>query len=38
MSVEVLTVSALNSRVREILQQNFPLLWVGGEVSNLTRA
>lgn len=38
MPVEVLTVSALNSRAREILQQNFPLLWVGGEVSNLTRA
>ncbi|MFA7268534.1 MAG: exodeoxyribonuclease VII large subunit [Sterolibacterium sp.] len=38
MSIEILTVSALNSRVRGILQQNFPLLWVGGEVSNLTRA
>ncbi|MBI5920611.1 MAG: exodeoxyribonuclease VII large subunit [Betaproteobacteria bacterium] len=38
MSIEILTVAALNSRAREILQQHFPLLWVGGEVSNLTRA
>jgi exodeoxyribonuclease VII large subunit len=38
MSIEILSVAALNSRAREILQQNFPLLWVGGEVSNLTRA
>ncbi|OIQ92930.1 exodeoxyribonuclease 7 large subunit [mine drainage metagenome] len=38
MAAEVLTVSGLNRHVREILQQNFPLLWVGGEVSNLTRA
>ncbi|HUY04817.1 MAG TPA: exodeoxyribonuclease VII large subunit [Rhodocyclaceae bacterium] len=38
MAAEVLTVSGLNRRVREILQQNFPPLWVGGEVSNLTRA
>ena len=35
---EVLTVSALNRRAREMLQQSFPLLWVSGEVSNLTRA
>jgi len=38
MSNEILTVAALNNRAREILQQNFPLLWVSGEVSNLTRA
>ena len=38
MAAEVLTVSALNRRARETLQQTFPLLWVGGEVSNLTRA
>ncbi len=38
MAIEVLTVSALNSRVRTILQQGLPLLWVSGEVSNLTRA
>ena len=38
MTAEVLTVSALNRRAREILQQSFPLLWVSGELSNLTRA
>ncbi|TRZ70605.1 MAG: exodeoxyribonuclease VII large subunit [Rhodocyclaceae bacterium] len=35
---DVLTVSQLNRLAREILQQNFPLFWVSGEVSNLTRA
>lgn len=35
---DVLSVSALNRRARDLLQQNFPLLWVAGEVSNLTRA
>lgn len=35
---DVLSVTALNRRVRDLLQQNFPLLWVTGEVSNLTRA
>lgn len=34
----VLTVSALNRSAREILQRNFPLLWVAGEVSNLALA
>ncbi len=34
----VLTVSALNRSAREILQRNFPLLWVAGEISNLARA
>ncbi len=38
MANEVLSVATLNRRAREILQQNFPLLWVAGEVSNLTRA
>ena len=38
MTLEILTVSALNHRVRATLQQNFPLLWISGEVSNLTRA
>ena len=38
MANEVLTVAALNRRARETLQQNFPLLWVAGEISNLTRA
>ncbi|SMB24472.1 Exodeoxyribonuclease 7 large subunit [Sterolibacterium denitrificans] len=35
---DVLSVTALNRRARELLQQNFPLLWVAGEISNLTRA
>ena len=35
---QVLTVSQLNRLAREALQQNFPLLWVSGEISNLTRA
>ena len=38
MANDVITVAALNRRARETLQQNFPLLWVAGEVSNLTRA
>lgn len=38
MATEVLTVSALNRLARETLQQNFPLLWVSGEISNLVRA
>ena len=38
MFTQILTVSALNRGVRETLQRNFPLLWVAGEISNLTRA
>ncbi|MEY3200995.1 MAG: hypothetical protein RIR70_545 [Pseudomonadota bacterium] len=34
----VLTVSALNRLAREALETRFPLTWVSGEVSNLTRA
>lgn len=34
---EILTVSGLNDRIREILEEGFPLLWVEGEVSNLRR-
>jgi exodeoxyribonuclease VII large subunit len=34
----VLTVSALNRLAREALESTLPLLWVGGEISNLTRA
>jgi exodeoxyribonuclease VII large subunit len=33
-----LTVSSLNRLVRECLEANFPLTWVGGEISNLTYA
>ncbi len=34
----ILSVSELNRLAREILQANFPLFWVSGEVSNFTRA
>lgn len=34
----VLSISELNQRARQLLESNFPLLWVSGEVSNLTRA
>ena len=33
-----LSVTALNRQVRECLEGNFPLTWVGGEISNLTYA
>jgi exodeoxyribonuclease VII large subunit len=34
----VLTVSALNIAVARMLERNFPLAWVSGEISNFTRA
>lgn len=34
---EVYTVSRLNREARAVLEGNFPLLWVEGEISNLTR-
>jgi len=34
----VLTVTELLRRVRELLESRFPLMWVGGELSNFTRA
>lgn len=34
----VLTVSALNLAVARMLERNFPLSWVAGEISNFTRA
>jgi exodeoxyribonuclease VII large subunit len=34
----VLSVSDLNRLAREVLEHNFPLFWVAGEISNLTRA
>jgi len=37
-SSPTLTVSSLNRLVRECLEANFPLTWVGGEISNLTYA
>ena len=35
---KILSVSELNRLTRELLEQNFPLFWVSGEVSNFTRA
>ncbi len=37
-SSAVIAVSALNQAVARVLERNFPLLWVAGEVSNFTRA
>jgi exodeoxyribonuclease VII large subunit len=38
MEPTVLTVSELLRSVRDVLERRFPLLWVAGEVSNLSRA
>lgn len=35
---QVLSVSDLNRLARVVLEQSFPLCWVSGEISNLTRA
>ena len=35
---KVMTVSELNRLARSVLEQSFPLFWVSGEISNLTRA
>lgn len=34
----VITISALNQAVARMLERNFPLTWVSGEISNFTRA
>ena len=34
----VLTVTALNAQVAKLLERSFPLTWIGGEISNFTRA
>lgn len=34
----VMPVSELSKRARHLLEREFPLLWVAGEISNLTRA
>ncbi|MFZ6849546.1 exodeoxyribonuclease VII large subunit [Undibacterium sp. RuRC25W] len=34
----VMTVSALNNAVSQLLERNIPLTWVAGEISNFTRA
>ncbi len=35
---EILSVSALTRSVRDLLEHRYPLLWVGGEISNFVRA
>lgn len=35
---EIVTVAELNRLVRGLIEREFPLLWITGEVSNLTRA
>ena len=35
---EILTVSALTQQVRTTLEAEFPAVWVGGEISSVTRA
>lgn len=34
----ILTVSQLNQAVARLLENSFPLAWIGGEISNFTRA
>ncbi len=34
---DILTVSALNERIKTLLEEGFPFVWVEGEVSNLRR-
>lgn len=34
----ILSVSALNRMARDVLERSFPLFWISGEISNLTRA
>lgn len=38
MSSEPISISELNRLARQVLERGIPLLWVAGEVSNLTRA
>lgn len=35
---DILTVAELNRLARNLIEREFPLLWIAGEVSNLTRA
>ena len=37
-SERVITVTGLNRLAREVLEATFPLQWIAGEISNLTRA
>ncbi|HWU83070.1 MAG TPA: exodeoxyribonuclease VII large subunit [Methylophilaceae bacterium] len=35
---KVLSVSELNRMARDVLERSFPLFWISGEISNMTRA
>ena len=35
---DVLSVSALTAQIKRLLEGQFPMLWVGGEIASLTRA
>jgi exodeoxyribonuclease VII large subunit len=37
-SQPVLSVTALNAQVARLLERSFPLTWIGGEISNFTKA
>lgn len=36
--VPVISVSELNARARDLIEAGLPLAWIGGEISNFTRA
>tara|TARA_B110000503_G_scaffold52570_1_gene84512 strand:- start:1667 stop:1870 length:204 start_codon:yes stop_codon:yes gene_type:complete len=36
-SLTTYTVSQLNKRARQLLEAQFPLIWVEGEISNLSK-
>ena len=38
MAEQYLSITELNQRIAALLERNVPLLWVQGEISNLTRA
>lgn len=38
MAESYLSITELNQRIAALLERNVPLLWVQGEISNLTRA
>lgn len=35
---DILTISALTTRIKELVEEAFPQLWVSGEISNFTKA
>jgi exodeoxyribonuclease VII large subunit len=36
-SEQIYTISELNAKARFLLEENFPLIWVEGEISNLSQ-